>query len=154
MPRRKRRSPDDQRLREEEAWQIVLERYGYEIVAEAMKAENDTGRGGREFYEAANALRWGDEETFHRLVAVWLEPYINAEIGRRQRAAGKTSPGRRGKNRVAPEKLIASVQALHGQQPSWSFNRVCERVARAQGYKSAWSVKRAAAAVRWRTPRR
>ena len=130
-----------------------VERYGDAVHAAAENALN-YGRGVKEFESMMRALEYRDEEKFWRYCAKWLRPYIDEHSGRRQRIAGKQSPGRRGKNKVAPAMLLAAVKAERARNPRrLTFNDVCRTVARRFGYKSAWSVKRAAAAIKWPDPR-
>jgi len=130
-----------------------VERYGDFAHAAAEEALNH-GRGVKEFERMMSALDSGDEDEFWRRCAEWLQPHIDQDSGKRQRLAGRQSPGRRGKYRVEPDKLRDAVRDEHERYPRLTFNDVCRRVSRRHGYKSAWSVKRAAARIKWARPSR
>lgn len=111
---------------------------------------------------AERALQDGDD--LERQAAALVEQLRDARSGARQRAAGGKSKGERrekykGKPIPSREKMRAAVQAMQNEHPTWSFNRVCLRVAKSKdfGYDSAWSVKEAckeAPAIKWPDPRR
>jgi hypothetical protein len=166
MPKRRRDLRDsDSNAVWERAQDKVVQRYGWGPIHDAMNALNHGG-GEQVFHEAMHAAESaadssGDDkefrkdfEMFERLYLAWLEPYLDQEIGRMQRAAGGMSPGRRGKYKVAPEKLLAEVLAMHARSPLLTFNDVCEKVATSNGYRSAYQAKKAAAAIQWPDPRR
>ena len=145
---------EDEKAMRERWWQDVCERYGPFVISNAMNALNH-GDGEREFGRVMDLREYGDDrDEFERCVAAWLEPFRNEEIGRKQRDSGKMSPGRRGQHLISPEKLVADVRAMHARSPLLTFNDVCRKVATANGYKSAYPAKLAAAAIKWPDPRR
>ncbi len=95
-----------------------------------------------------------DDEELDRQAAELVDQLGYATSGKKQSAAGKASPGRRGQHKVAPEKLLADVQAMRTRSPRLTFNDVCEKVAKRAGYRSAKPVKEAAAPIHWPDPRR
>jgi hypothetical protein len=111
---------------------------------------------------AERALQDGDD--LDRQAAALVEQLRDAHIGGRQRAAGRKSKGERreqykGKPIPSRKELRDAVEAMHAtaKHPTWSFNRVCLRVAKDFGYDSAWSVKEACKerpAIKWPDPRR
>lgn len=90
-----------------------------------------------------------DPDDLQRQAEALVDQLVHAHSGKKQSDAGKASPGRRGKYRVQPEVLLADVQAMHKRSPNLTFADVCETVARRRGYGSAWSVKKAAAGIKW-----
>ena len=111
---------------------------------------------------AERARRGGDD--LERQAAALVEQLRDAHIGARQRAAGRKGRGERretyaGKPIPSRKELRDAVEAMHDKKkhPTWSFNRVCLRVAKDFGYDSAWSVKKACKwrpAINWPDPRR
>ena len=96
-----------------------------------------------------------------------FEQRRDADSGRRQRAAGQSSPGRRGQHRVPPVELRALVQAFHKAFPRMSWDKACASVAEgksvdssglirhgAQRYKSVEMVRRATRDLKWPRARR
>jgi hypothetical protein len=73
-------------------------------------------------------------------------------IGAKQRAAGRRSPGRRGKYKFHPEKLRAEVRQRHSDLPSHTWNDVCSRVAEHVGC-STETVRKATRDLKWPDPR-
>jgi hypothetical protein len=112
-------SSQDLKAWRDQAWQIaedeVAKKYGSWVVAEAWSALG-TGRGLQAFEEARHAVEYasdmdGEEEfeEFWRRFLLWLEPYINEEIGWQTRAKLMENQNRRGKFKVAPGVLRAAV---------------------------------------------
>jgi len=101
---------------------------------------------------AERALQDGDDLELQAAALVNQLGY--ATSGKKQSDAAKASPGRRGQYTVAPDKLLADVEAMHTRTPRLTFSDVCEKVRKRHGYMSAWSVKKAAAAIKWPDPRR
>lgn len=155
--RRRSASAVDDAARKDAAWLSVIERYG-EVLTDALSALNHANpRDDRAFERVVHSI--GDEREFNRRVAEWLSPYRDARIGAAQRVAGAKSKGIRretyaGKAIHPADSIVAAVREAHEKHPTWSFNRVCTRVAKQFDYRSAWSVKRAAAAIKWPDPRR
>lgn len=163
MPRRKPSSAVDREepFDRDAALLRVVEKY--DVFDDGLSALN-YGQGVKAFERAMDALDDGDQEQIDRLFAKWLEPFVNANIGARQRTAGRKGKGvRREEYRSKPipsrKELRDAVLAMHDtkKHPTWSFNRVCLRVAKGFGYDSAWSVKEACKerpAIKWPDPRR
>ena len=150
----------DERL--ERAERRIIDRYGDYILGEAL-IDLGTGRRVDEFEQAMESLKWAadDEAEIFKAFEDWLEPYINADIGWRVRFGRKGKGERReiydGKPIPSRAELRAKVLAVHNRQKTWSYHRVCLRVAEAFGYTSAWSVKEACRehpAIKWPDPRR
>ena len=173
MPRRKPRLPPppdlDAPRGELKAWQWaakqmvddeVAERYGDFVVWHADAGLN-IGRGEGAHIRAMEALHYCDDEEgfkeFRRLYLAWLEPYINESVGAELRAMARRGKGAkrdryRGKRITSADDLRAAVLSRHKANSKLSFNFVCGEVADDYGYKSAWTVKRAAASLKWPDP--
>lgn len=155
MPKRK---PSDEQFDKEADLRRVVEKYG-EAFEDGLAAL-EYGQGVKAFERASHALGDGDQEKIDRLFAKWLEPFINQDIGARQRASGRKGKGVRRdtyKRKPIPREMMReAVRTMHEMRhPMWSFNRVCLRVAQDFGYDSAWSVKEACKerpAIKWPDP--
>jgi hypothetical protein len=123
-----------------------LKTYTVELLAHAQAAGRDVGATGLEDVRQQRAR--------------------DANSGRRQRASGATSPGRRGKygrvlrdeegravERVgaAPATLREAVLTMHKnpRYARWSWSAVCLHVGRTHGYASGWSAKQASRDDKW-----
>lgn len=153
MPKRKPRSPIARALEKLVAKHESNPFAAYAALEEAMEALGLIGGSNRAadrvFERAARSI---DPEEFEQDVAELLQQRVDAHSGRKLRTAGENTTGRR-PHTVAPATLLAEVQALHAAKPEWTFNQVCSAVAKNHKYKSAWSAKQAAAAIKWPRPK-
>jgi hypothetical protein len=159
MPKRK---PNDEQFDKDADLLRVIEKYG-EAFEDGLAAL-EYGQGVEAFERASHVLGDGDQNKIDRLFRKWLEPFINQDIGARQRASGHKGKGVRRdtykrKPIPSPETLLADVERMHADKRYrlQSFNWVCNEVAKAHGYKSAWSVKEACKErpdIKWPDPLR